>query len=67
MFVRLVPQVSLYDLGHVLFCVRLLESRAKRGKLIGCVLTELTSFVAFNLLPCCVDLVSKKYNFLADN
>ena len=66
MFVRLVPQVSLYDLGHVLFCVRLLESRAKRGKLIGCVLTELTHFVALHLLPCCVSLVSKKDNFLAD-
>ena len=61
MFAGLAPKASLYELGPVLFCVRLLESRAKRGKLIGCVLTELT-----HLLPCCVSLVSKKDNFLAD-
>ena len=66
MFAKLAPQVSLSELGPVLFCVRLLESRIKGGKRIGCVLIELTSFVALHPPPCCVDLVSKKDNFLAD-
>ena len=65
-FARLAPQVSLSELGPVLFCVRLLESRRKGGKRIGCVLTELTSFVVLHSPPCSVRLVSKKDNFLAD-
>ena len=47
-FARLTPQVSLSELGPVLFCVRPLESRRKEGKRIGCVLIELTSFVALH-------------------
>ena len=65
-FVRLAPQVSLSELGPVLLCVRLLESRRKGGKRIGCVLIELISFVALYPRPCCVGLVSKNDNFLAD-
>ena len=47
-FARLAPQVSLYELGTVLFCMRLLESRGKGRKRIGYVLIELTSFVALH-------------------
>ena len=65
-FARLAPQVSLYELGSVLFCVRLLESRRTGGKRIGCVLIEFTSFPALHPHPSYVGLVSKKYNFLAD-
>ena len=58
----------MYELGPVLFCVRLLNQRGKGsgGKRIACVLIELTSFVALYPPPCCVGLVSKKENFLAD-
>ena len=55
-FAKLAPQVSLSELGPVLFCVRPLESRRKGGKCIGCVLIQLTSFIALHSPPCCVGL-----------
>ena len=52
------------------FCTILhktLGIKEKGGKHIGCVLIQLASFVVLYQPPCCVGLVSKKDNFLADS
>ena len=63
---RLPLQVSLYEPGPILYWVKLLELRRKGREHIGFVLIELTGFVALHPPPCCVGLVSKKDDFLAD-